>query len=77
MERALHFLEASPILYFLGVAPGRYALVFPTYVAEWSATELTARLAFGVPDADGTAAALGVATNPHCRQRLSGATGCG
>jgi putative restriction endonuclease len=43
-------LAAVPILYFLGVAPGRYTLVFPTYVAAWSASELSARLAFGLPD---------------------------
>jgi putative restriction endonuclease len=38
-----------PILYFLGVAPQRYILIWPTYVADWSATDLKARLAFGVP----------------------------
>lgn len=42
-------LEALPILYFLGVAPGRYTLVYPTYVAYWSADTLTAKLAFGAP----------------------------
>ena len=36
-----------PILYFLGVAPGRYTVVWPTYVADWSPAELKARLAFG------------------------------
>ncbi|MGY2052726.1 HNH endonuclease [Methylobacterium sp. JK268] len=41
--------EAVPILYFLGVAPGRYTLVYPTYVTDWSADALTARLAFGAP----------------------------
>lgn len=44
-------LAGVPILYFLGVAPGRYAPVFPTYVADWSAGENKVRLAFGVPDA--------------------------
>lgn len=39
-------LEALPILYFLGVAPGRYTLAYPTYVADWSADTLTAKLAF-------------------------------
>ena len=38
-----------PILYFLGVAPQRYTLVWPTYVAEWSASDLKVRLAFGAP----------------------------
>ena len=40
---------AVPILYFLGVAPQRYTLIWPTYVVDWSATELKARLAFGAP----------------------------
>jgi putative restriction endonuclease len=38
-----------PILYFLGVAPGRYTPIWPTYVADWSASELKVRLAFGAP----------------------------
>lgn len=37
-----------PILYFLGVAPQRYAFLWPVYVAEWSAAALKVRLAFGV-----------------------------
>lgn len=41
--------EQIPILYFLGVAPQRWMAIWPTYVAEWSATELKARLAFGAP----------------------------
>ena len=41
--------EAVPILYFLGVAPGRYALVYPTFVVGWSAGDLAAQLAFGAP----------------------------
>ncbi|MDZ5696694.1 HNH endonuclease [Chelativorans sp. M5D2P16] len=40
-----------PILYFLGVAPQRYTLIWPTYVADWSAAELRVRLAFGSPAA--------------------------
>ena len=40
---------AVPVLYFLGVAPQRYTLIWPTYVVDWSATELKARLAFGAP----------------------------
>jgi putative restriction endonuclease len=40
--------EQVPILYFLGIAPQRYVLNWPTYVADWSATELKAKLAFGV-----------------------------
>jgi putative restriction endonuclease len=46
-----------PILYFLGVAPGRYTAIWPTFVADWVPTELKVRLAFGqsvvetIPDA--------------------------
>lgn len=40
---------AIPILYFLGVAPQRYTLIWPTFVADWSAADLKARLAFGAP----------------------------
>jgi putative restriction endonuclease len=39
----------TPILYFLGVAPQRYTFMWPTYVADWSASELKVRLAFGAP----------------------------
>lgn len=38
-----------PILYFLGVAPQRYTLIWPTYIADWSASDLKVRLAFGAP----------------------------
>jgi putative restriction endonuclease len=46
-----------PILYFLGVAPGRYTALWPTFVADWVPGELKVRLAFGqtvqdaIPDA--------------------------
>ena len=35
-----------PILYFLGVAPGRYMVIWPTFIAEWVPSELKVRLAF-------------------------------
>jgi putative restriction endonuclease len=38
-----------PILYFLGIAPQRYTAIWPTYIADWSAADLKARLAFGAP----------------------------
>jgi putative restriction endonuclease len=41
--------QQTPILYFLGVAPQRYSLVWPTYIVDWSASELKARIAFGAP----------------------------
>ncbi len=36
-----------PILYFLGIAPGRYTAIWPVFVADWSSGALKARLAFG------------------------------
>ena len=36
-----------PIIYFLGVAPGRYTAIWPAFIADWSAADLMARLAFG------------------------------
>lgn len=42
-------IEQTPVLYFLGVAPQRFSLIWPTYIVDWSAPELKARLAFGAP----------------------------
>lgn len=36
-----------PILYFLGTAPGKYLMTWPTFVADWVPGELKVRLAFG------------------------------
>lgn len=36
-----------PVIYFLGVAPGRYLAVFPAYISGWDANELKARVTFG------------------------------
>jgi putative restriction endonuclease len=40
-----------PIIYFLGIAPGRYTAVYPTFIADWSAEALVARIAFAMPQA--------------------------
>jgi putative restriction endonuclease len=45
-----------PILYFLGIAPGRYTAIYPTFVVDWSASELAAKLSFGMPLAISAAA---------------------
>jgi putative restriction endonuclease len=42
--------QQIPIIYFLGVAPGRFDAIFPTYVIGWDASTLKARIAFGIPD---------------------------
>jgi len=37
-----------PIIYFLGIAPGRYKAMLPAFIAGWDATTLKARVAFGL-----------------------------
>jgi putative restriction endonuclease len=44
------FENQIPVIYFLGIAPGRYQAVLPTFICGWDATALKARVAFGVPD---------------------------
>jgi putative restriction endonuclease len=36
-----------PVIYFLGVSPGRYQAVIPTFVVDWDSRRLAARIAFG------------------------------
>jgi len=36
-----------PIIYFLGVSPGRYLPLMPTFFVDWSASLLKATIAFG------------------------------
>jgi putative restriction endonuclease len=39
--------QQVPIIYFLGVAPGLYHGIIPTFVVDWDGTALRARIAFG------------------------------
>jgi putative restriction endonuclease len=39
-----------PIVYFLGIAPGRYQAMLPAFILGWDASTLKARVAFGVPN---------------------------
>ncbi len=39
--------DQTPIIYFLGVAPGQYQAVLPVFIAGWNAGALKAELAFG------------------------------
>ena len=41
-----------PVIYFLGIAPGRYQAMIPTFIAGWDGNALKARIVFGVPDQD-------------------------
>jgi putative restriction endonuclease len=45
--------EQVPILYFLGIAPARYTVHYPTFVAEWDPVALKAGIIFGAPLAAG------------------------
>ena len=49
------FESQVPVIYFLGIAPGRYQAVFPAFVSGWDASALKARVAFGVPDQESLA----------------------
>jgi len=49
--------DQVPVIYFLGVAPGRYSAIWPTFIADFLPDQLKVQLAFGqsvqqgVPDA--------------------------
>jgi putative restriction endonuclease len=45
------FEQAVPIIYFLGISPGRYEPLIPTFVVDWDRRALKARLAFAEPAA--------------------------
>ena len=63
-----------PLIYFLGVAPGRYQAMVPTFVVGWDADALKAHIAFGVPDED---AAQPPQTAPERRYALREVTSTG
>jgi putative restriction endonuclease len=42
------FENQVPIIYFLGIAPGRYQAVLPSYITGWDGKALKARVAFGM-----------------------------
>jgi putative restriction endonuclease len=44
------FENQTPIIYFLGIAPGRYQAMLPTFISGWDAAALKARVAFGMLD---------------------------
>lgn len=45
-----------PLIYFLGVAPGRYQPIMPALATGWDPGELNARVAFGVQNQDSISA---------------------
>ena len=50
------FENRIPIIYFLGIAPGRYEAIVPVFISGWDAKALKARVVFGVPDQNVVAA---------------------
>jgi putative restriction endonuclease len=44
------FENRIPIIYFLGIAPGRYQAMLPAFISGWDAHALTAKVAFGASD---------------------------
>ncbi len=44
------FENQIPVIYFLGIAPGRYQAMLPAFISGWDAKVLKARVAFGVHD---------------------------
>ncbi len=46
-----------PLIYFFGVAPGRYEALFPVFIDEWSAADLSARVSIGQMAGAGAVAA--------------------
>ena len=47
------FENRVPVIYFLGVAPGLYQAIIPTYISGWDADALKARIVFGIQDQTG------------------------
>ena len=44
------FENRVPVIYFLGIAPGRYQAMLPAFISGWDSKALKARVTFGVPD---------------------------
>ncbi|MDE0102454.1 MAG: HNH endonuclease [Bryobacterales bacterium] len=38
-----------PVIYFLGIAPGKYQAIVPAFIAGWDPTTLTSSIAFRMP----------------------------
>lgn len=63
-------MEAQvPVIYFLGIAPGRYTAIYPTFVVDCSASKLAAKIGFGAPLIS-TAGAPAIPSEPERRYSL-------
>ena len=56
-NRWLHdaFENRVPVIYFLGIAPGRYQAMTPAFISGWDGNALKASLSFGLPVQEGVA----------------------
>src|SRR5271157_197199 len=43
------FENRVPIIYFLGIAPGRYQAILPAFIGGWDRSSKRARITFGLP----------------------------
>lgn len=59
-----------PVIYFLGVAPGRYQAIIPTYITGWDANALKARIVFGIQDQDDYVAPESVSERRYALQTV-------
>ena len=46
------FKNQVPVIYFLGIAPGRYQAIIPAFIYGWDPNALIAQVVFGVPNQD-------------------------
>ena len=44
------FENRIPVIYFLGIAPGRYQPIVPAFISGWNPNDLKASVSFGIPD---------------------------
>jgi hypothetical protein len=58
-----------PVIYFLGVSPGRYQPIIPTFIVGWHPERLRVQLAFGV--IVGTSAQATLPASPERRYALA------
>ena len=44
------FENRIPVIYFLGIAPGRYQAIVPAFISGWDSNALKATVSFGIPE---------------------------
>jgi putative restriction endonuclease len=55
------FENQIPIIYFLGIAPGRYQAILPGFISGWDGKALKARVAFGSLDQEALVSVVDIA----------------